>query len=65
MAYILYVDDILIMYNNETTDINATLLRGNQLHQNVLFTFEPEFNSKLIFLDLILQRKQYFISPSI
>jgi hypothetical protein len=35
-----YVDDILIVYNCENTNINATLLEFNSLHYKLQFTIE-------------------------
>jgi hypothetical protein len=56
IAYYRHVDDILIVYNCEKTNINATLLQYNSLHRKLQFTIENEYNNRLNFLDLIIDR---------
>jgi hypothetical protein len=57
-VYYRYVGDILIVYNCENTHINATRLQYNSLRRKLQFTIENEYNSRLNFLDLIIDRAQ-------
>jgi hypothetical protein len=45
-----YEDDILIIYNSRTTNIN------NTLHPKIKFTMEEEVNNKMNFLDISIKR---------
>jgi hypothetical protein len=56
LSYCRYVNDILILYNCENTNINTTLLEFNSLHYKLQFTMENESNNKLNFLDLTIKR---------
>jgi hypothetical protein len=46
-AYFRYVDDILIIYDNQVTDIAHTLSLFNNLHPNITFTMELQTIWKL------------------
>jgi hypothetical protein len=51
-----YVDDILIICNSRTTNINNTLKGFNKIHRNIKFTIEDEVNNKINFLDISIER---------
>jgi hypothetical protein len=56
LGYFRYVDDILIIYNNESTNIDAVLEQFNNITNNLHFTIEKENNNKLNFLDISIHR---------
>jgi hypothetical protein len=49
VAYFRYVDDILIVYDNQETDITHMLSLFNNLHPNLTFTMELEEDMKINF----------------
>jgi hypothetical protein len=49
-----YVDDILIVYNKNTTNINSTLDECNTIHPKIKFTIETENHNTLNYLDLTI-----------
>jgi hypothetical protein len=56
--YYRYVDDILIIYNMHTTNIDNTLADFNTLHPHIQFTMEKETGNKLNYLDLPIKNEQ-------
>jgi hypothetical protein len=52
-----YVDDIFILYDKNTTNIQDVINEFNKLHKNLQFTIEKENNKKLNFLDISITRK--------
>jgi hypothetical protein len=56
ITYFRYVDDILILYNTNFTNINSTLSDFNSLHQKLQFTMENEHDNQLNYLDLTIKR---------
>ena len=54
--YYRYVDDILVIYDSDHTDIQAILKDFNTIHPKLAFTAEGETNSKLNYLDITIQR---------
>jgi hypothetical protein len=64
-AYFRYVDDILIIYNTENTDINNMLTQFNQIYPNLVFTMEHEDNMLINCLDLTIARSDNGFSTSI
>jgi hypothetical protein len=58
IGYFRYVDDILLVYNEETTNINLTLQEFNKIHPKLIYTIEKEENNKIHFLDIIIQRTE-------
>jgi pyruvate/oxaloacetate carboxyltransferase len=42
IAYFIYVDDILILYNNKNTNIDQTLNDFNNMQPTLKFTIEKE-----------------------
>jgi hypothetical protein len=55
--YYRYVDDILIGYNTQLTDIQDTLAEFNTLHPKIQFTMETEIDNKINYLDLTIINK--------
>jgi hypothetical protein len=47
IAYFRYADDILIIYNNNKTDINKTIDEFNQLQPLLKYTMELQNKNKL------------------
>jgi hypothetical protein len=45
LDYHRYVDDILIIYNEDHTDIDDTLKEFNSIHPNIQYTIEKEINN--------------------
>jgi hypothetical protein len=54
LDYHRYVDDILIIYNEDYTDIEDTLKEFNSIHPNIQYTIEKERNNKLNYLDITI-----------
>jgi hypothetical protein len=52
--YYCYVDDILIIYNEQRTNIKNTLDEFNNIHQKIKFTMEQETLNKISHLDLTI-----------
>jgi hypothetical protein len=52
--YYRYVDNILIIYNKNTTNIENTLNEFNTIHPNTKFTMEKETHNTLNYLDLTI-----------
>jgi hypothetical protein len=50
--YYRYVDDILLIYNAQTTNINNTLNEFSVIHPKIKFTMEEEQNNKINYLDI-------------
>jgi hypothetical protein len=57
-GYFRYVDDILIIYNENKTDINDLLNCFNKLNPKLVFTLERERDIKINFLDMTIYREQ-------
>jgi hypothetical protein len=53
--YYRYVDDILIIYNYEHTNIQDTLQDFNNVHPNIQYTMETQINNKLNYLDIAIE----------
>jgi len=54
--YFPYVDDILIIYDSNHTDINNIRNDFNTIHPNMKFTAEAESNNKIKYLDITIHR---------
>jgi hypothetical protein len=52
------VDDILKVYNRDTTNIEHLLSEFNDLHPSIHFTIETETDNKLNLLDVSIHRTQ-------
>jgi hypothetical protein len=57
IEYLRYVDDILIVYNKESTNIDTVLEQFNNLTNNLNFTIEKEHNNRINFLDTTIHRR--------
>jgi nucleoside-specific outer membrane channel protein Tsx len=55
LDYYRYVDDILIIYNEDHTNINDTLNDFNFIHPNIQYTIEKQTNNKLNCLDITME----------
>jgi hypothetical protein len=58
IAYHRYVDDILIIYNNDNTNIEHLLSEFNGLHIDMQFTIDTGIENKLNVLDVTIHRMQ-------
>jgi hypothetical protein len=56
-GYFRYVDDILIIYNQNQTNIEETINEFNKLNNNIKFTIEKEHDNSINFLDITIYRK--------
>jgi hypothetical protein len=52
--YYRYVDDILIIYKPQKTNISNTLNEFNAMHHKIKFTMEQQSQNMLNYLDLII-----------
>jgi hypothetical protein len=57
IAYYRYVDDILILYNKNKTNIEKTLNDFNNIQPSIKFTIEKEKHEKINYLDITIHRK--------
>jgi hypothetical protein len=53
--YYRYVDDILIVYNDSSTNICDTMLDFNAVHPNIQYTMETQVDNKLNYLDITIE----------
>jgi hypothetical protein len=56
IAYFRYVDDILIIYDQNKTNIDHTIKEFNKLQSTINFTTEKEERESINFLDLVIHR---------
>jgi hypothetical protein len=52
--YYRYVDDILIVYNEDITNIDDMLIAFNLIHPNIQFTLEKQTHNTLNYLDITI-----------
>ena len=55
-AYFRYVDDILLIYDPQHTNIQDIQNDFNMIHPNIKFTSETETNNKINYLDITIHR---------
>jgi hypothetical protein len=55
LDYYRYVDDILIIYNENYTNIQNTLNDFNSVHPNIQYTMEKQIANKLNYLDVTIE----------
>ena len=55
--YTRYVEDILIIYNTDHSNIETIFHYINSIHPNITFTPTQEHNKAIIFLDIHITRK--------
>jgi hypothetical protein len=65
VAYFTYVDDVLIIYGQNKTNIDHTLHEFNTLQSNINFTIEKEQHESINFLDLTIHCKNKNLQFSI
>jgi hypothetical protein len=58
IAYFRYIDDILIIHDQNKTNIDFTLTEFNKLQQTIKFTIEKEQQESINFLDLLIHRTE-------
>jgi hypothetical protein len=58
MDYYRYVDDILIVYDEQKTNITNTLDDFNAIHPKLKFTMEQQAQNGIYYLDLTLTKNQ-------
>ena len=63
--YFRYVDDILIIFNPELSDIQSILKDFNALHPKLHFTAETERDNTINFLDISIQKTSHNLRTSI
>jgi hypothetical protein len=56
LGYFRYIEDIHILYDHTSTNINTLLNEYNQIHLNLLYTLELESNCQINFLDITISR---------
>jgi nucleoside-specific outer membrane channel protein Tsx len=56
--YYRYVDDILIVYNEDNTNIDNTLIEFNSIHPNIQYTIEKQNSNILNYLDISREYRQ-------
>jgi len=61
-GYFRYMDDILIIYNENTTDASQVLRSFNDISPSLTFTLEQEKENKLNFLDILITKTKDKIS---
>jgi hypothetical protein len=54
--YARYVDDTLLIYDSQHTDLHSILHDFNSLHQNLHFTGETEHNNTISYLDITIHK---------
>jgi hypothetical protein len=57
-----YVDDILIIYGTQKTNITNTLEDFNAIHPKLKFTMEQQTQNKIIYLDLTITNNKNELS---
>jgi hypothetical protein len=65
LGYFWYVDDILIVFNSDITDIHAVNRAFNTLAPSLKFTMELESNHKINFLDITIAKESNKLSFSV
>lgn len=55
-VWLRYVDDIFVIFDTKRADVNEFILKLNNLHSSVNFTYEIENNEQLPFLDVLVIR---------
>jgi len=56
IEYFRYVDDILLIYDSNHTDIQEILTDFNTIHPNLKFTAETESDNRINYLDITIHR---------
>ena len=61
-GYFRYVDDILVVYNDDNTNIYNVIEDFNNLAPKLKFTLEEEQNNQISFLDITIKKNQKGLS---
>jgi hypothetical protein len=64
-GYFRYVDEILIVYNESSTNIDDLLDQFNNLSPKLKFTLEKEIDRRINFLDITIYRESNKLSVDI
>jgi hypothetical protein len=64
MDYDRYVDDILIAYNTQETNIISTLDDFNAIHPKLKFTIDQQAQNRLNYLDITSKKNQSDRKPT-
>jgi hypothetical protein len=62
LVYFRYVDDILMIYDENSTDIHKVHIAFNNLARTIKFTIETETDNNINFLDIAIQNKENKLS---
>jgi hypothetical protein len=65
LGYFRYVDDILIVYNDTSTDVQEVYRAFNSLTTTIRFTTENETDNKIKFLDITIHKERNIFSFNI
>jgi hypothetical protein len=65
IGYFRYVDDILTLYDENSTDIQELHRLFNNLSPTIKFTLETETNCSINFLDISIQNTSYMLAFNI
>ena len=65
MNYARYVDDILLIYDSQHTDLHSILHDFNSLHKNLHFTGETDHNNAISYLDITVHKTPSNIKISV
>jgi hypothetical protein len=63
--YFRYVDDLLIIFDSQHTDINTNVNEFNALHPKIQFREEAEEHNKINYLDITIHRKHTHVKISV
>jgi hypothetical protein len=63
--YFRYVDDSLIIFDSQHTDINTIVNEFNTLHPKIKFTEKAEEHNKINYLDITIHRKHTHLNISV
>ena len=63
--YFRYVDDVLLIYDAQHTDIHTILSDFNSINTNLQFTKETEHNNKLNYLDITIHKTPTSVNISV
>ena len=58
LGYFRHVDDILMVYDENSTDIHEVHTAFNKLAPTIKFTIETETDNNINFLDIAIQNKE-------
>jgi len=65
LGYFLYVDNMLLVYNDSTTDIDKFLNSFNSLTSTMKFTVEKEVDNTVNILDITMQKRTFLLTCTV